>query len=112
MSSSSNEVLGIDGYNSFRVQCGGKFRPYHMQPNVFFEPTLTKNNIPVTNVSSSPVLKTEEMISQNSSVQQYALMGPTTLVYICTVTYRIGNALIATSSNTTQVIIRGKLIII
>ena len=110
VSSSSNEVLDIDGYNSFLVQCGGAFKPYFVQPRESFKFTLTRtDNIPVTNVSLSLVMRTGETISQNSSVQQYASMGPTTLVYNCTVCFRIGNSLIAVNSNTTQVTVRGEL---
>ena len=111
MSSSSTEVLGIDGYNSFLVQCGGAFRPYFVHPRELFQFTLTRtdNNIVVTNVSSSPVSRTLETISQNSSVQQNAQKGPTTLVYNCTVSFRIDDSLIAVNSNTTRVTVRGKL---
>ena len=110
MSSSSTEVLGIDGYNSFRVQCGGKFRRRFVQPRELFQFTLTRtDNMPITNVSLSLVSRTGETISQNSSVQQYAPIGPTTLVYNCTVYFRIGNSLIAVNSNTTQVTVRGEL---
>ena len=106
MSSSADTVLDINGYNSFSVQCGGKFRPNYMQSEESFSFILTKNSIPVTNISS-PVSTTGETVSQNISVQQHAPTGPTTLVYNCTVAFKISQSLIATSSNTTQVIVKG-----
>ena len=109
MSSNTSTVLDISGYNSFTVQCGGTFSPSFQQSreSSFM---LTRNSVSVTDgLSTSPVKTKENVVSQNSSVQQTASSGPATLVYNCTVAFSINGSLIITASNTTQVIVKGEI---
>ena len=108
VSSSTDTVLDISGYNSFTLQCGGTFSPYYSQGGVHI--IWTRNGEPVTDgLSIGPLMTTGTKVSQNSSVEQTASSGPNTLVYNCTVVFSISGTVITTNSNTTQITVKGKL---
>ena len=111
MSTNASTVLDISGYNSFTVQCGGTFSPSSHQSGESLSFMLASNRSFIDGLSTSPVMATGDTVSQNSSVQQTASSGPATLVYNCTVEFSISGSLITTASNTTQVIVKGELVL-
>ena len=109
VSSNTSTVLDISGYNSFTVQCGGTFRPISHQSGESLSFMLTRNSVSVTDgLSTSPVMAAGDAVSQSSSVQQTASLGPATLVYSCTFVFSISGSLIITASNTTQATVKGE----
>ena len=108
-SSTSDVVLDITGYNSFTLQCSGKFTPSFEQTEEIFSFMVTKNHTPITStLLSSLVSQNVETVSQNSSVQQTVeFPGPYTVLYNCTVAFSINGSLIAIGSNTTLIKVKG-----
>ena len=70
----------------------------------------TRNGEPVTDgLSTGPLMLSETMVSQISSVEQTASSGPDTLVYNCTVVFSISGTVIIANSRTAQITVKGKL---
>ena len=110
VSSSANIVLDISGYNSFTLQCDASFSSHFIRANESFDFVWKRNDKPLNNgVLINSLTYSASGVYQNSSVQQTALSGTSTLEYNCSVLFSIRGSLIATSSSTTYVTVKGKL---
>ena len=109
LSSTTNLVLDIIGYNLFTVHCDATLIPTsaHLEDSVTF--LLTGND----NKVNDTVLKGSEptTVSQRVSIHQNAAVssGTDTLVYNCTVFFSINGSLITSGSNQTTIIVKGEL---
>ena len=104
-------VTDISGYNSFNIQCSAAVSPVHSVPNSALVFSLTRNSMAVIGaLTSSPAQHQNQELSQSSSVQQTAGSGPATLVYRCSVAYRIGVTTIIMNTNNSKVTVIGLLI--
>ena len=109
--SSASTVLDISHYNFFTVMCGATFHPSYI-PRVSFTFMLTKNNEPVSDdtIVIGPVMSSSTTnVFQNTSVNQTAFSGQSTLVYSCTVVFSVNGSHVTTDSSTTQVVVKGEL---
>ena len=111
VSSSTNTVLAdISGYNSFTLQCDASFSSHFIRANESFDFVWKRNDKPLTNrVLTNSLTYSASGVYQNSSVQQTAFSGTSTLEYNCSVLFSIRGSLITTASSTTQVTVKGKL---
>ena len=107
LSSSTNSVLDIIGYNSFTVHCNTTFTPTFEHLEGSFTFLLTRNDKINDAVSVGPEKFQPSLgisIHQNASVSS----GAVTLVYNCTVVFNISGSSIATASITSQIFVRGE----
>ena len=110
VSSSANIVLDISGYNSFTLQCDASFSSHFIRANESFDFVWKRNDKPLNiGVLINSLTYSASGVYQNSSVQQTALSGTSTLEYNCSVLFSIRGSLITTSSSITYVTVKGKL---
>lgn len=104
LSSSTNSVLDIIGYNSFTVHCNATSTPTFERLEGSFIFLLTRNDTINDTVSE------KSQPSQGISIHQnaYVSSGADTLVYNCTVVFSINGSSIATASITSQIFVRGE----